>query len=161
MNEPSAEVVKECERIVTYWVNHARVGSRKDELHNVLLLKLLKLHERSVGRIDIKDFSRWSSRAMKDAVHDFKRGVARESKKSKLFVPVQFPERYAGPDQTELKRNVHEALECLPADQREVVEAVHLHNKSVREVADERGVGPATVKGLLDAGLARLKEVLS
>lgn len=161
MNEPSAEVLKSCENIVTYWVNHARVGSRKDELHNFLLLKLLKLHERMAGRTDIKDFSRWSSRAMKDAIRDFKRGLSRESKRGRLFIPVQYPERYAGPDQSELKRNVHEALECLPADQREVVEAIHLQNKSIREVAAERGVGSATVRGLLESGLSRLKEVLS
>jgi RNA polymerase sigma-70 factor (ECF subfamily) len=68
------------------------------------------------------------------------------------------------PDQVVERREqllrLEEALEQLPADQREAVELRHLHGHSVPEIAASTGRTIASSAGLLRRGMARLRELM-
>ncbi|MCY2965841.1 MAG: sigma-70 family RNA polymerase sigma factor [Planctomycetota bacterium] len=53
-----------------------------------------------------------------------------------------------------------DAIDKLPADQREVVILKHLRELPLQQIAAETGRTPASVAGLLRRGLARLRELL-
>ncbi|MBK8976373.1 MAG: sigma-70 family RNA polymerase sigma factor [Planctomycetes bacterium] len=55
---------------------------------------------------------------------------------------------------------LHEVLQELPDDEREVVELRHLHDWSFERIARERGIAPSTVKDRCYRAMTRLQRLL-
>ena len=71
------------------------------------------------------------------------------------------PDRATDPAPVEERSALFDALQALPAQQRKVVVLRHWLGLSVRETADELGIGEGTVKSHSSRGLSALEAVLS
>jgi RNA polymerase sigma-70 factor (sigma-E family) len=71
------------------------------------------------------------------------------------------PDRPTDPAPVEERSALFDALQALPAQQRRVVVLRHWLGLSVRETADELGIGEGTVKSHSSRGLAALEAVLA
>lgn len=61
---------------------------------------------------------------------------------------------------TLIEKELKKALKKLPPQVKEIIEQKYLHNKKIREIAEDIGVSNNTVKTQLQRGKAKLKQAL-
>jgi RNA polymerase sigma-70 factor (ECF subfamily) len=141
----------------------ARVSSQADA-EDVVQNALIAIHRGRHTYRPERPFGPWLNTVVRHCVIDWYRERGRRLGRE---VPVEDPELFAEPTggeepgSQELAAPLAEALEALPAKQREAVELIHVHGLTVAEAAVRAGVTPGALKVRAHRGYRALRAKLA
>jgi RNA polymerase sigma-70 factor (ECF subfamily) len=102
-------------------------------------------------------FGAWLMRIASNALADRWRRLAREFGTESAEATSSEP----NPEELEVRAQLFRLVDCLPEDQKRVVQLRFAHEKSVKEIAQELGKTEGAVKQLQFRGLAALRAEVS
>lgn len=138
-----------------------------DESYEIYLKCVLKFDESKKTK-----FTTYLYRAFRNFALRFRERVVREAKRNgHLFsdmekepydTNVELPkELFVLTDEQEMEIQVAEVIKTLPHRKRELIKLYYYDGKSLREIAEEKGVSREAIRCLLARSLTKVKEIIN